>query len=112
MSGENMREPWRPDLFTWYMAASAVVISAWAFAPWSGNRLKPTLGVTHSSWPCTSTGALTVSTSLRATSAASSISGTWRSSTTNSSPPSRETVSSERIAPRSRSATARSSSSP
>ena len=95
-----------------YMAASALRISSPTQVASIGNIAMPTLQDTVRSCLSTTQGARSESISLTAISEASSHPLTPFSTTTNSSPPNRLTVSVSRTDKRSRSATSRSSASP
>ena len=72
MSSEKKRYLLRPADLAWYMAVSAFCMSWPTSSPSSGNTLMPTLVVAYTSWPSMRKGCLKRSTSLWATTSASS----------------------------------------
>ncbi len=111
-SSVNQAARFLPSRLAWYIAESASRSSDSAVLP-ARDKVMPMLADRRYRAPCTSTGAVSISS----TSAASSSACAWASgvvtgdSTTNSSPPRRATVSSGRSAPK-RAATSTSRASP
>ena len=110
--GENTWKLFLPRSLAWYIAVSECLSSSPMVAPSRGNRLTPMLTVATSARPSIITGA--DSTSLMRVAAMPTSSGalTLCSTTTNSSPPMRTTMSAGRTAARTRLAISCSSLSP
>ena len=102
---EALAEDEQSAVFAEYMALSACCSRSAAFSPFSGNMLIPTLALMVMVWLSIENGVDSTLSKLWATNSASSLVCSLVSTTVNSSPPSRESVSDLRIRNPKRSAT-------